>query len=348
MQADPPHRLPNGPVRRLPVVAAPSDTDPWRTPPLSARISLTDRCDLACVYCRPSRTDGYLERRLDEEAYKAMMRALVQSGVRRFRITGGEPLLHPNVVERVAFLASLGVEDLALTTNATRLAKLARPLRAAGLQRLTVSLDSLVAARFWRITRGGRLSAVLSGIDAALEAGYPELKLNTVVLRGDNDDELADITSFAWARGIVPRFIEVMRVGEGARLAQEKLVGAAEMRKRLEHLLVAEPGEADPNRGPARYVRSRANPDQRVGFITGTTDTYCASCDRLRVASDGTLRPCLATNDGVAAMPLAQQGDVESIVDAVQEAWSLKPDGRTWKGCTEPTAAGVSMRAIGG
>lgn len=348
MRADSPPHLPSGPVRRLPVIAAASETDLGRAPPRSARVSLTDRCDLACVYCRPSRSDGYLERRLDEDAYKAMMRALVKSGVRRFRITGGEPLLHPNVVDRVAFLASLGVEDLALTTNATQLAKLARPLRAAGLERLTVSLDSLVAARFWRITRGGRLSAVLSGIDAALEAGYPELKLNTVVLRGDNDDELADITSFAWARGIVPRFIEVMRVGEGARLPPDKLVGAAEMRKRLEHLLAAEPGEPDPNRGPARYVRSLSNPELRVGFITGTTDTYCGSCDRLRVASDGVLRPCLATNDGVAAMPLAQEGHVDGIVDAVQRAWSLKPDGRTWKGCTEPTAADVSMRAIGG
>jgi cyclic pyranopterin phosphate synthase len=277
-----------------------------------------------------------------------MVRGLVRAGVRRVRITGGEPLLHPRVVERVAFVASLGVDDLSLTTNATRLAELAGALRDAGLQRLTVSIDSLVAERFERITRGGRLDRILAGIDAAQHAGFPELKTNTVVLRGDNDDELANITTWAWDRAIVPRFIEVMRVGEGANLPPEKLVGAGEMRQRLAPLLVDEAGVADANRGPAKYVRSRLDPRRRVGFNTGTTDTYCGACDRLRVASDGTLRPCLATNDGVAATAAAEAGDVEGIVHAVGEAWSLKPDGRTWKGCTEPTAASVSMRAIGG
>jgi cyclic pyranopterin phosphate synthase len=311
-------------------------------------LSLTDRCDLACVYCRPSRSDGYLESRLDDEAWKTTVRALVAAGVRRVRITGGEPLLHPRVVERVAFVASLGIDDLALTTNGTRLAGLARPLRDAGLQRLTVSIDSLAPDRFERITRGGKLQGVLAGIDAALGAGFAELKTNTVVLRGENDDELADIVAWACARGIVPRFIEVMRVGEGARLPPGAMVGGSEMRARLAHLLAEEAGERDPDRGPAKYVRLRADPRQRVGFITGTTDTYCGSCDRLRVASDGVLRPCLATNDGVAAMPLAVAGDVGGIIDAIAEAWSLKPDGETWKGCTEPTAAGVSMRAIGG
>src|SRR5580692_6574892 len=128
------------PARRsLPLLA-----DAPRVEPRTVRISLTDRCDLACVYCRPSRSDGYLERRLDDEAWKTMVRALLQAGVRRVRITGGEPLLHPRVTELVAFVASLGVEDLALTTNATLLEKLARPLRDAGLRRITVSVDSLV------------------------------------------------------------------------------------------------------------------------------------------------------------------------------------------------------------
>ncbi len=331
-------------ARKLPLAAVAGE----RAAPTSARISLTDRCDLACVYCRPSRNDGYLERRLDDAAWQTTVRALVQAGIRRVRITGGEPLLHPRVVERVAFVASLGVEDLSLTTNATRLAKLAGPLREAGLQRLTVSIDSLVAERFRRITRGGDLERVLAGIDAARAAAYPELKTNTVVLRGDNDDELADITVWAWDCGIVPRFIEVMRIGEGANLAPEKLVGAREMRQRVAHLLCDDAGETDANRGPAKYVRSRRDPRLRVGFITGTTDTYCGACDRLRVASDGTLRPCLATSDGVAAMALAQAGDADGIVQAIGEAWSRKPDGRTWKGCTEPTAAAVSIRAIGG
>lgn len=330
------------PMRRLPLLDAP------RQQPRTVRVSLTDRCDLACVYCRPSRSDGYLERRLDDDAWKSMVRALVQAGVRRVRITGGEPLLHPRVTALVAFVASLGVDDLALTTNATRLDELARPLRDAGLRRLTVSFDSLVPERFWRITRGGRFDRVLAGIDAAIAAGFEELKTNTVVLRDDNDDELPALVEWAWARGIVPRFIELMRVGEGAKLPPEKLVGHEEMRARLTYLLEDEAGARDPERGPAKYVHARRDPRLRVGFITGTTDTYCHMCDRLRVASDGTLRPCLATNDGVAAMALAQAGDVDGLVRAIGEAWALKPDGSTWKGCTEDTAAEVSMRAIGG
>src|SRR5580704_10104031 len=186
------------PGRSLPILGGSP-----RMAPRTVRISLTDRCDLACVYCRPSRSDGYLEQRLDDDAWRTMVRALVRSGIRRVRITGGEPLLHPKVLEHVAFVASLGVDDLALTTNATRLQPLARPLRDAGLQRLTVSLDSLVPERFWRITRGGRLDRVLAGIDAAIDAGFSEIKTNTVVLRGDNDDELANIVTWACARGIV-------------------------------------------------------------------------------------------------------------------------------------------------
>jgi cyclic pyranopterin phosphate synthase len=139
-----------------------------------------------------------------------------------------------------------------------------------------------------------------------------------------------------------------MRVGEGAKLPEEKLVGAREMRTRLAPLLSDEMGAPDLGRGPAKYVRARHDANLRIGFITGTTDTYCDTCDRMRVASDGTLRPCLATNDGVAGMALAEAGDVDGLVLAVAEAWSMKPDGRTWKGCTEHSAADVSMRAIGG
>jgi cyclic pyranopterin phosphate synthase len=316
--------------------------------PATVRLSITDRCDLACVYCRPSRRDGYLENRLDDDAWKTMVVALIRAGVRRVRVTGGEPLMHPRVVDLVAFVASLGVDDLALTTNGTRLDTLARPLRDAGLRRLTVSIDSLDPERFSRMTRGGRLDRVLAGVDAARAAGFDEIKINTVVLRGENDVELPRIVQWAWARGIVPRFIEVMRVGEAAHLPPEVLFGAAEMRAALASLIVDEPALPWVDRGPAKYVRARHDPHLCVGFITGSTDTYCDSCDRLRVASDGTLRPCLATNDGVEAGALATEGRVDAIVSAIDRAWSLKPDGRTWKGCTETTAADVSMRAIGG
>ena len=141
---------------------------------------------------------------------------------------------------------------------------------------------------------------------------------------------------------------QVMRVGEGAKLPPYKLFGAEEMRARLGEILSEGAGERDAGRGPAKYVRARHDASLRVGFITGSTDTYCSACDRLRVTAEGTLRPCLATNDGVAAMGLAQAGDVDGLVGAIADAWALKPDGETWKGCTEDTAAGVSMRATGG
>ncbi len=318
-----------------------------RTPPRSVRLSLTDRCDLACVYCRPHRHDGYLEQRLDLEAWKAMIEGLVAAGVRRVRLTGGEPLLHPFVVEVVRHLSTLGLEDLALTTNATRLARLAGPLREAGMRRVNVSLDSLDAERFARMTRGGRLDQVLAGIEAARAAGFEEVKLNAVVVRGENDGELATLTRWAWDKGLVPRFLEVMMIGDGAKLA-DRVVTVAEMRSALAHVLEDDEAAVEPDRGPARYVRARHDRRLRVGFISGTSDTYCAGCDRLRVSSDGVLRPCLATNDGLSAGGAARKRDVGAVTRAVADAWTMKPDGETWKGCTESTAASVSIRAIGG
>jgi cyclic pyranopterin phosphate synthase len=318
------------------------------TPPRSVRLSLTDRCDLACIYCRPDKRDGYLEDRLEIEAWKTMAAGLVRAGVRRVRLTGGEPLLHPALVEVVTFLGTLGLDDLALTTNATRLERHATALRSAGLRRVNVSLDTLDAERFRRMTRGGRLDVVLRGVDAALAAGFDEIKLNAVVVRGENDDELEALARWSWERGIVPRFLEVMHVGEGAKL-KDRVVRASEMRVRLAHLLAPQ-GEALPevDRGPAKYVVTRHDPTKKVGFITGTSDTYCKGCDRLRVAADGTLRPCLATNDGLAAGQIARAGDADAVAGAVHEAWQRKPDGEVWKGCTEPEAASVSMRGIGG
>jgi cyclic pyranopterin phosphate synthase len=316
--------------------------------PASVRISLTDRCDLACVYCRPSRSDGYLPDRLDEPALHTLMRGLLLAGVRRVRFTGGEPLLSPHVVGAVRLARELGAEDIALTTNGTRLDRLATELRAAGLRRLTLSLDSLDSVRFERITRGGRLDRLLAGLAAARRVGFDEIKLNTVVLRGENDDEVERITLFAWKHGLVPRFIEVMPIGEGARIAAEKLVPAAEILERLAPLLKRERPVVDPERGPAKYVRSRLDPTLRVGVITGTTEAYCKDCDRLRVSASGVLRPCLATERGIAAGATAREGDPESIARAVADAWRLKPDGDMWRGCSEPEARDVSMRAIGG
>ncbi len=317
------------------------------TPPRSVRLSLTDRCDLACIYCRPDKKDGYLDEQLDLAAWETMVRGLIGAGVRRVRLTGGEPLLHRDILAVVRLLGTLGLDDVALTTNATRLAKLARPLREAGLRRVNVSLDTLDPVRFKSMTRGGKLDAVLRGIDAALAAGFDEVKLNAVIVRGENDAEIEALVRWSWERGIVPRLLEVMAIGEGANLA-DRVVTASEMRVRLAHLLEQGEAEREADRGPAGYLLARHDPSKKVGFITGTSDTYCKGCDRLRVASDGVLRPCLATNDGVSASALARSGDAAGVAAAVADAWTMKPDGEVFKGCTEDSAAGVSMRGIGG
>jgi GTP 3',8-cyclase len=317
------------------------------TTPRSVRLSLTDRCDLACIYCRPHRQDGYLSERLDFEAWKTMVAGLVSAGVRRVRLTGGEPLLHRDLIRVVGYLSSLGLDDIAVTTNATRLEKLAKPLRDAGMRRVNISMDSLDHARFERMTRGGDLDVVLRGIDAALSAGFDEIKLNAVIVKDENDVEVEALVRWSWERGIVPRLLEIMAIGEGANL-KDRVVTASQMRLRLAHLLVPGNAEQEKDRGPARYLVSRDDPSKKVGFITGTSDTYCKGCDRLRVASDGMLRPCLATNDGLSAAEIARAGDIAGIANAVADAWTLKPDGEVFKGCTEESAAGVSIRGIGG
>ncbi len=316
--------------------------------PRSVRVSVTDRCDFACTYCRPSHNDGYADGRLLVPVWHTMFEGLQKAGIRRVRLTGGEPLIHPDILAIVRDLASMGFEDVALTTNASQLARLAKPLREAGLHRLNISIDTLDPKRFSEITRGGNLARVLDGIDAAIDAGFAPIKLNTVVLRGVNDDELEPLLLWAWERRMVPRFLEVMPIAEGAKLARDHLVTVAEMRNRLApHLAVVE-AAVDPGLGPAKYIPSKNDPTLRVGFISGTSDTYCGTCDRLRVSSQGTLRPCLATDDGVEASAEAIAGDLDGITDRIAEAWTKKPDGQVWKGCTEDSAANVSMRAIGG
>ncbi|MBK9259876.1 MAG: radical SAM protein [Polyangiaceae bacterium] len=327
-------------------------------PPAAARVSITDRCDLACVYCRPANGDACLprERRLDVSAWAELFKALAAQGVRRLKLTGGEPLLHPHVVELVRTAANTpGITDVSLTTNATRLESLAQPLRDAGLSRINISVDSLREDRFRVITRGGELVQVLRGVRAACAAGFDEIKTNTVVLgpgeRGDdrNDDELSDIVTWAWSLGITPRFIELMPIGVAAQFPG-RLVSYRQMRDALVCLLGTndEIGKVDDNRGPARYVSASQNRASRVGFITGTTRPFCEGCDRIRITADGQVRSCLARMDCVDVSDAARAGDFADLVQSLHTAWTQKPDTRSWKGSTETSARRVSMRVLGG
>ena len=276
------------------------------------RVSLTDRCNYRCTYCMPEAGIEHLARSelLTLEEVTLLVRAFAQWGVERVRLTGGEPTVRRGLVELVAELAQIAVGtdpsrplQVVMTTNGAQLAELARPLRAAGLAGLTVSLDSLDAGRFREITRRGVLSQVLDGLAAATAAGFTGVKLNTVAVRGFNDDELGALATWAWERGHVPRFIEVMPMSGGRIYVPGELLPAAEIRARVAEAvgaaLVPDEGEGVRGLGPATYWRVSAGPHagRRLGVIAAMTENFCASCNRLRVSATGQLHNCLARDD---------------------------------------------------
>jgi cyclic pyranopterin phosphate synthase len=284
-------------------------------------VSLTDRCNFRCTYCSPAETeaDGGL---LTREELGRLFRLFASLGVRRVRLTGGEPTLRRDLVEIVRDAASTpGVEDVALTTNGHRLAALAQPLADAGLGSVNVSLDTLDPARLAGVSgEGARLEKILSGIDAA--AGrFRSLKINTVVMRGVNEDEVGDLVRYAWARGALPRFIEQMPFGGG------EPVPLAVVRRRLEEAgFTLRP---DPHRGwgPARHVRARDAHGREglVGLIGAMTENFCEDCNRARVSADGGFQACLGGQDRAPLRELMRAGaDDAVLVEAVRGALARK------------------------
>ena len=316
------------------------------------RLSVTDRCDLACVYCMPpgGEEDHAVRRNLltFEEAAR-IVTVFVQGGVRRVRLTGGEPLIRKDIVRLVDLISrEAGVDDVVMTTNATRLSELAGPLWRAGLRGVNVSLDTLDPDRFHDITRGGNLREVLAGIHAALEVGM-EVKLNTVALRGKNDDDVASIVDYAWEIGATPRFIELMPLGEGAKLPMNMRIPAAEIIERLgSRLKKAEP-QGVQGRGPAKYLSATGHPDRRVGFITPLSDEFCGTCNRVRVTARGDIRACLASRRAVSLRDIVRSGG-ENLDLAWAMHWSLsgKADGHFFLDASVDEHHQVGMSLIGG
>ncbi len=317
------------------------------------RVSLTDRCDLRCVYCMPAGRGRWVPRRdlLTAAEIERVARVAAAAGVVKVRLTGGEPLLRPDAAEVVARLRSVpGLREIALTTNGTRLAALAGELRRAGLDRINVSLDSLRPDRFSAVTRGGRLADVLAGLAAAVAAGFP-VKLNTVVMRGVNEDEVADLARFGLARGLEVRFIEYMPIGCGAAEWRARFVPAAEVLARLEAAFgplapwegcraagagatgrrpeaLGEGGAEDPpRRGPEPARRLRVPGfAAAVGIIASMSEPFCSGCDRLRLTADGRVRSCLLRPGEVNLRPLLRGGAPdEAILAALARAAELKP-----------------------
>ena len=269
------------------------------------RLSVTDRCDLRCIYCMPEAGVPLVPMAdlLTYEEIAAVARAAMAAGVRRFRLTGGEPLARRGVVALVGLLAGLGPDDLAMTTNGLGLAGLAADLKAAGLTRVTVSLDTLRRDRFETITRRTGFERIFAGIEAARAAGLGPVKVNTVVIRGVNDDEVVDFARFAGREGVEVRFIELMPTSglspeckELGRWRPALFVKGGEVRARIVEALG--PLERLPDADGVADV-FLLDGTTRLGFITPVSEPFCRGCERLRLGPDGRLKLCLFDREGI-------------------------------------------------
>ena len=291
------------------------------------RLSVTDKCNLRCFYCLPKGFKGFEEHEncLSYEEIEKVVAAFAQLGVKRVRLTGGEPLARSNLTRLAAMISNLeGVEDLSLSTNASLLAKYAGDLKEAGVSRINVSLDTLDRKRFTEIT-GGHLEPVLEGLEAAREAGLAPIKINTVALKGLNDDGYGDMIEYCQERGFALRFIESMPVGSTGRLAEQFYLDLNEVRKDLATRYNLVP-DVMPGGGPARYFRVDGT-DMKIGFITPISQHFCETCNRVRLSVDGTLYLCLGQDHSVELRPLLRAGaSIEDIKDAIGEAIKLKPE----------------------
>jgi cyclic pyranopterin phosphate synthase len=290
------------------------------------RLSVTDRCNLRCSYCMAEQM-SFLPRRdlLTMEEIAALARHLVRRGVRRIRLTGGEPLVRRGIGELAEALGALrgeGLEELTMTTNGTALPKYARQLAAAGMRRINVSLDTLDAGRFASITRGGELAQVLAGIDAAQEAGLA-VKINMVALKGVNDGEFAGMLAWCGARGLDLSLIETMPLGEVFGLRSDTYLPLTVARAALEErfTLVTSTHRTG---GPSRYCEV-VETGTRVGFITPLSANFCASCNRIRVSATGTVYGCLGHEQRVELRELLRNDEANALDEALDALLRAKP-----------------------
>ena len=291
------------------------------------RLSVTDRCDLRCFYCMPKGFSDFKEPEhwLTFDEIERVIGAFARLGTRRVRVTGGEPLVRKNLPQLTARLAALpGIEDLSLSTNATRLGKHAAELHAAGIRRINVSLDTLDAARFKDITQG-KLDKVLTGLMAAKAAGFSPIKINMVVMKGINDDEVEAMVDFCIEHGFTLRFIETMPMGVTGRNATDHYVDLQTVKARLAKHYDLLPGVM-PGGGPARYVQV-AGTNLKIGFITPISQHFCETCNRVRLSVDGTLYMCLGQEHNLELRPLLRAGCSDAELEtAIRTAIDLKPE----------------------
>ena len=293
------------------------------------RLSVTDRCDFRCVYCM-SEDMTFLPRAqvLTLEELARLGRTFSELGMKKIRLTGGEPLVRNNILWLVERLGALpGLDELTLTTNGSQLTRMAKDLRAAGMQRINVSLDSLDAGRFKRITRTGELHKVLRGIDSALEAGFQRIKLNSVIMRNRNDDEILGLVDYAVGRGMDISFIEEMPLGEVDHERGASYMSSDEVRDVIStrHELIP---TTETTGGPSRYWRVTGT-DSRVGFISPHSHNFCESCNRVRVTVQGRLLLCLGQEHSVDLRRVlrAHPDDDAPLRQAIVDSMAIKPKG---------------------
>lgn len=292
------------------------------------RMSVTDRCDFRCVYCM-AEDMTFLPRQQVlglEELYRVAA-LFVGLGVKKIRLTGGEPLVRQGIVGLCEQIAALpGLRELVMTSNGSQLVKLARPLAEAGVKRLNISLDSLDPAKFRGITRTGSLRQVLNGIEAARDAGFQRIKLNAVVMKGRNFDEVPALVQYAIDRRLDISFIEEMPLGDVGRNRGESFCASEEVRRAIasQHRLL---DSTEQSGGPARYVRLEDHPETRIGFISPNSHNFCATCNRVRLTVEGRLLLCLGHENSIDLRDLLRRHplDDQPLLDAVQQALQRKP-----------------------
>jgi cyclic pyranopterin phosphate synthase len=313
------------------------------------RISVTDRCNLRCTYCMSEAGMTFLPRAalLSIEEIARVAKVAQELGVSSIRLTGGEPLVRRGLPDLVAQLAAIGFEDIALTTNGMRLAGMADTLAAAGLRRVNISCDSLRADRFESIRRRGDLNTVLRSMEVAESAGLSPLKVNVVLLRGGNDDEILDFAAFARDTGRIVRFIEFMPLDAEGAWDPSQFVPGGEVLERISAVWPLEP--ADHHRGPAPAERFRfADGGGEIGLVSSVSQPFCGSCNRLRLTADGAIRNCLFSDDEHAVRDLLRGGGTDAELELLfrQAVWGKLPGhGINQPGFLRPVR---SMSMIGG
>ncbi len=294
------------------------------------RVSVTDRCNLRCVYCMPP---GGVEKHahahiLRYEELAVVVRAAAETGITKVRLTGGEPLARLGLPDFVRMIAAIpGIDDLSMTTNGTLLAGQAKALAEAGLHRVNISLDTLDPERFAAITRRDRLDDVWAGVEAARAAGLTPIKLNVVVIRGLNDDEVVDFARKTLSGDWHVRFIELMPIGANVAWAGDGTVPIAQIRAQIEgELGPLQPIHGPRGNGPARY-HQLAGAQGTIGFIGASSDHYCPTCNRLRLTADGRLRPCLLDEQEIdLRRALRARAGLEAVKDLLAQAIQAKPE----------------------